>query len=288
MKNSNKILASFLFISFIVPSIAFASWWNPLSWNWKFIISGIFSSKKETPINSLTNSTSTLIKVNTPISNKSTTQRETYNQKNEMENSDNLTVSNQVEKNTPLLASCSVNTTGVLVNQPVIWKAEVSDNSLHSYSWLGTDGLNGSNQSITWIYNNIGVKNASVTITNSTGQSVNITCNNSVNIIQPPIQYTTPNVESVSPQTIQNNKQDQVNILTAQYNKELSSLEQQILNIKNQYYTDVANIQKQAIPQEFIDGQITKLTNEDNQKIIQIQLQEQQLYLNYMTKLNSL
>jgi len=45
-----KYLLVFLFAIFIIPSIAFASWWNPFSWNWF----GLFNNTRtttQTPLN---------------------------------------------------------------------------------------------------------------------------------------------------------------------------------------------------------------------------------------------
>jgi hypothetical protein len=43
MKNYIKFLVIFLAVAIIVPQIAFASWWNPFSWDWNSIILKIFS-----------------------------------------------------------------------------------------------------------------------------------------------------------------------------------------------------------------------------------------------------
>lgn len=48
---------------------------------------------------------------------------------------------------------------------------------------------------------------------------------------------------------------------------QIQSLQQQILDIKNQYVNDVANIQKNPIPLEEQNGQIQTLTDQDNAKI---------------------
>lgn len=83
-------------------------------------------------------------------------------------------------------------------------------------------------------------------------------------------------------------KQDRINQLTVTYNAQYVSLQQKIIDIKTKYYADIAGVQSRPIPSEFQQGQIQKLTDDANTKIQQIQLQEQQLYLNYTVQLNAL
>jgi hypothetical protein len=67
---------------------------------------------------------------------------------------------------------------------------------------------------------------------------------------------------------------------TDAYNAELKALEQQIIDIKTQYYIDYANLGKVPGLESGLELQEQKLTDDDNQKIDQINLQIQQLELN--------
>jgi len=76
------------------------------------------------------------------------------------------------------------------------------------------------------------------------------------------------------------------------YNDQLSSLVQQINQIKDDYYVEVENIENQTIPMTFINGQISKLTQDTNQKINQLTsqynllLSQQGAPLNYQVSQN--
>ncbi len=67
----------------------------------------------------------------------------------------------------------TLNTSGNTIN----WTASVSGGAgSYSYSWTGTDGLNGSSQSVSNIYNTIGTKTATVSVVTSDGQRANVNC----------------------------------------------------------------------------------------------------------------
>jgi hypothetical protein len=87
----------------------------------------------------------------------------------------------------------------------------------------------------------------------------------------------------------QQQKTNQMNALTSAYNTQYDALQQQIINIKNQYYADLGSIGN--TPGGSIQsaaGQAQNLADKDNAQIAQIQLQEQQLYLDYESRLNAL
>jgi len=86
----------------------------------------------------------------------------------------------------------------------------------------------------------------------------------------------------------QQQKTNQINALTSQYNTQLNALNQQIIDIKNQYYIDLANIQSRPEGLAEQQGEEQNLLNKDNAQIAQIQLQEQQLYVTYQSQLNAL
>ncbi len=82
----------------------------------------------------------------------------------------------------PFTASCSANTTFGGIGSSVTWTAQVTGgNGYYTYSWYGTDGLFGGNQSTTFIYNTPGSKTGYVTVY-SNGQTTTAYCTNSVNI----------------------------------------------------------------------------------------------------------
>jgi hypothetical protein len=86
----------------------------------------------------------------------------------------------------------------------------------------------------------------------------------------------------------QQQKTAQINALTAAYNSQLNALEQQAVNIKTKYYSDVAALQGQGGGMAFLQGETQKLTNDANTQIAQIQLQEGQLLANYNLQISEL
>ena len=72
-----------------------------------------------------------------------------------------------------------------------------------------------------------------------------------------------------------------------QYNTQKIALDQQIIDIKNQYYAELPTLGAGTNVAEMA-GEQQALLNKDNAQIAQIQLQEQQLYLNYESQLNAL
>lgn len=104
--------------------------------------------------------------------------------------------------------------------------------------------------------------------------------------------YCQPKYQAPSPQ-VQPPAQDQAKIaqtqaLLQEYNNKVAALDQQILDIKQQYYVDSAAVAHQGIPIEFIQGQQQKLLTDDNAKIDQLNLQKEQLRLYYLSKINNL
>jgi hypothetical protein len=91
--------------------------------------------------------------------------------------------------------SCSVSPDSASTGQSVTWTASPSGgNGSYTYAWSGTDGLSGTNSSVTTSYGSTGVKTASVAIT-SLGQTTQVTCSNSVSIgvaPQPDLAVDTP------------------------------------------------------------------------------------------------
>lgn len=99
--------------------------------------------------------------------------------------------------------------------------------------------------------------------------------------------------QQVLPQQEQQPSQEQIRdaqikTLNLEYNLKINNLKQQIIDIKNQYYIDLKNIQSRPESLDFQQGQSLKLLNDSNDKIDQINLQIQQLYLDYMNKFNAI
>jgi hypothetical protein len=72
-----------------------------------------------------------------------------------------------------------------------------------------------------------------------------------------------------------------------EYRTKLAAFEQQIINIKNYFYQEKAGIEKGGGSMPSITGQINKAMSDANTKINIIQLQEQQLNLDYQDKLHT-
>lgn len=83
---------------------------------------------------------------------------------------------------TPLQVSCSPNSTSVGVGQNMTWSSNVyGGNGNYQYYWSGTDGISGSNSTMTRSYVNPGSKSASLTVI-SGNQTIVRTCSNGVSV----------------------------------------------------------------------------------------------------------
>ena len=83
-------------------------------------------------------------------------------------------------------------------------------------------------------------------------------------------------------------KQTQRNTLTNDYNAQVAALNQQIIDIKNQYYVDIANIDARPGDAYSANGEKQNALTKANTKIEQINLQIQQLTLDYNNRINQL
>lgn len=89
----------------------------------------------------------------------------------------------------PLYVSCYSNTTFSPTENNVTWQANASGgNGSYSYSWSGTDYLNGYGRSLSTIYHSPGAKTASVTVY-SGNQTITQICSNSVTVGIPTGSY---------------------------------------------------------------------------------------------------
>src|SRR3989344_1615759 len=74
--------------------------------------------------------------------------------------------------------------------------------------------------------------------------------------------------------------------LVTEYNNAKAYIDQQIIDIKNKYYLDLEQNNNRAVPMSFIEGMAQKLLTDANNKINKLILQQQQLQLDYQIKLN--
>jgi hypothetical protein len=90
--------------------------------------------------------------------------------------------------------SCSANESNGMVGQTITWSADISGGlAPYDFSWSGTDGLNGSDSSVTIVYSATGTKNASIG-TIADARSTTITgdhaCSTPVNVFYEPSTMT--------------------------------------------------------------------------------------------------
>jgi hypothetical protein len=77
--------------------------------------------------------------------------------------------------------TCSADPSSVTTNQPVTWTAQVAGGvAPYTYSWSGSNGLTGSQRSVTQYYISPGQENAIVSVTSSDGSSAVHACSLSV------------------------------------------------------------------------------------------------------------
>ncbi|MDE2079091.1 MAG: PKD domain-containing protein [Patescibacteria group bacterium] len=90
-----------------------------------------------------------------------------------------------------LSASCSPSSSKAYIGDTVTWTAAPAGGSgSYTYSWSGTDGLNGTTKSISTGYSTTGTKSASVTVTG--GGSTTVNCSPSVTVSPPPTALLSP------------------------------------------------------------------------------------------------
>ena len=93
--------------------------------------------------------------------------------------------SNQVTYVNPnsLDIGCFSDPSVINTNQPATWSTEVSGGTApYTYSWTGSDGLTGSQSSITKYYSTAGEKSAVVTITSADGKTGSRACSNTLTV----------------------------------------------------------------------------------------------------------
>jgi len=92
-------------------------------------------------------------------------------------------VYNPYQNRNSLDIGCFVDPTNAKVDQPVTWTAEVTGGiGPYTYSWTGSDNLNGSQSSVIKYYSTPGSKSAIVTVTSADGKTGVKACSNGLTI----------------------------------------------------------------------------------------------------------
>ncbi|MBU6390227.1 hypothetical protein KGQ31_01620 [Patescibacteria group bacterium] len=295
MKTRNHILIAVVLMVSIVPSLAYAAWWNPFSW-----FSWLKQANKPRAVQNETNTyatstptaTTTLEATGSTLKLGADKQPALSDQTSEIEKLKKQIeeLKNSQTKNTDIpTPQPSDNTpkTKTLPNGMII---DDKGNILNLDQYVQTQKTNiqtPPTPSPAPDYKSIGENYFDAHKTcvglDNPSQQYNYCVNYSLNQTQPAQQ---------TPQQISNQQNQQktnrVNTLTSQYNSDIRKLEQQIIDIKTQHYADTAAAQSYGGSQSSVDGQIQNLTNAANLKIQKIQLQEQQLYLDYQNNLSNL
>ncbi len=126
------------------------------------------------------------VNTNQPITNSVPQKATTTNQTKTQTQTTQPIQQQSVKPNVPALSvSCSVLQTSLSVGQTTVWTVQSSGGTgSYIYTWSGTDGLSGNNQSISKSYSSAGTKNASVNVI-SGDQSINQSCSNSASVARP-------------------------------------------------------------------------------------------------------
>jgi hypothetical protein len=257
------IFASFG-ILFLFPAIALASWWNPLSWT---IFSWVFQSPAPTVQVQSTTTSSTTSENILPI----------------LENQTSVSTTDTQSETTPPPAPTKPKVT---VTAPIVPKGTLcnglyySDCSSGDYLVCPTDGEKASCQPLPNVVVPVQTQNSQTQNTQPSGTYCNgkywNSCLSGQNFVCPQTGdaycQTQAQAQVIQQQQVQQQNNSEINL-------QIKQLEQQIIDIKTQYYQDVANEQKAPVPLEFVQGRINNLTNTANQKIDSINLQIQELQL---------
>ena len=85
--------------------------------------------------------------------------------------------------NNTLSIGCFADPASTRINQPVTWTAEVTGGvAPYTYSWTGSDSLNGTQSSVTKYYSTYGDKSAVVAISSADGKVGTRACSNAVSV----------------------------------------------------------------------------------------------------------
>jgi hypothetical protein len=103
---------------------------------------------------------------------------------------------------------CFADPSSASINQPITWSTEITGGlAPYTYSWTGSDGLNGSQSSVIKYYGTSGEKNAIVSVTSADGKTGTRACTNSVTVRSAAIRTPTPTQVQTQPQPVQQQNQ---------------------------------------------------------------------------------
>jgi len=95
----------------------------------------------------------------------------------------------QTSNNNNLDIGCYADPSSIATNQPITWSVEVTGGMApYRYSWTGSDGLTGSQSSVTKYYSTSGDKSAIVSVTSADGRTGTRACSNAV-AVRPATTY---------------------------------------------------------------------------------------------------
>lgn len=109
--------------------------------------------------------------------------------------------------NSGLDVACYADPSTVRVNQPVTWRAEATGGAApYTYTWTGSDGLSGSENTVLKYYGTTGDKSAIITIKSADGRTATRACSTSVTVrpastTVTPAERPTPVTPQVQPDT---------------------------------------------------------------------------------------
>ncbi len=257
MSKIHKLVISSIFVSLIVPNLAFAAWWNPFTWNiFSWFHSSVKTENSEIATSTVVASTSTTKVNNTNSKTEGGINTPTINEdiNNTQQNTQNISNSISQTVAQPFTVNCSPDKNSVVGTEPVTWTAQPSDgDAAHQYIWSGDDGLSGNNKSISWTYTTDGIKSANVKVINSSGQVATNICNSAVII-------TNSNLQAMQEQTAQ----DAANFANTQAQNikqgKLDAINKQIADLNLKYANDIAQVSGEGELSSIVEGRKNMIT----------------------------
>ena len=248
-----KILLSVFVFSIIMPSFAFATWWNPISW-FKKNAKPVEQTSVEIPKN------------DTPIDIKKKQEE----------------VKNPIQKkSTKEIIKPTVTPTAIIpIATPPVWDACKNIEGVQSLAPTGMYADSGNCFPVVVKTDQQQCEDSFGANSLYTGQKNN----NGGNICGCKDNYDWNNTNTAC---VESNK-NQIQALKQEYNNKVSAINQQIIDIKSQYYVDLKNIDESGTWTSRANGLKQKLLTDTNIKIDQLNLQIQQITIDYNNRINQL
>ena len=264
MKNYQKLIIVTVLGIVIIPQVTFAAWWNPMSWN---IFSFLFSKNTQSEITPQTPSaestpTDTVIELN--ATTKSDTPSNTSEKKPVKKASKSATLPPQVHNQTPEPSKPA----GVLCNG-TYWDSCPSGERFVCPA-SGNAYCEAPMTNDQKCINSYGANSLDSRQDSGSGKLI-CTCKDGYdwNSTNTACQVVVPSGSESQPSATTKNNND----------VQIASLQQQIIDIKTKYYSDLDGINHIGGDEALARGRATRLLNDANQKINIINLQIQQLQL---------